>query len=203
MKPRAAIFDLGGVIIRVRVEGMFEYWSQVTGRDAADLAAAVLADGRYRDFERGELTADEFHRHLTGAMGVDMDFEQFRFGWCNVFEGLYDGIERLLDDLASHMRLAALTNTNELHTVEWKRLYADALSRFEAMFISHELGARKPEPESYHVVLQHLGESPENVVFVDDRTENVTAAVRLGMRGILVDDPADIRESFRQLGVEV
>ncbi|MFP3938493.1 MAG: HAD family hydrolase [Phycisphaerae bacterium] len=201
MKPHAAIFDLGGVIIRVRIEGMFEYWSQVTGRDADALAAAVLADGTYRDYERGEMTAEEFYRRLTDVMATEMDFEQFRRGWCNVFDGLYEGTEQLLGDLSAHMRIVALTNTNELHSDVWKRLYADAMRRFEAMFISHELGVRKPEPESYRAVLDYLGQPPENVVFLDDRTENVSAAERMGMRGILVNDPAEIRDSFRQLGV--
>lgn len=182
---------------------MFEYWSSRTGADAGQLAAAVLADGKYRDFERGELTPEQFHRHLTDIMGVKMDFEQFRLGWCKVFEGLYEGTEQLLDDLSSHMRLVALTNTNILHSVLWKQLYADAMRRFEAVFISHEMGARKPEPEIYQPVLDYLAEPPERVVFVDDRGENISAAVRLGMRGILVEDPAEIRESFRQLDVPV
>ncbi len=201
--PTAAVFDLGGVIIRVRVEGMFEYWSGITGAPAERLAHAVLADGAYREFERGEMTPCQFHRHISGVMGIDLDFEQFRRGWCNVFDGLYDGTEQLLGDLSASMRIVSLTNTNELHSAMWRPLYDEAMSRFEAIFTSHELGARKPEPQSYHAVLDYLGEAPANVAFVDDRAENIEAAERLGMRGILVEDPADIRRSIRKMGAAV
>jgi putative hydrolase of the HAD superfamily len=202
-KPTAAVFDLGGVVIRIRVEGIFEHWSAAVGADPIELGAAVLADGRYRDFERGEMSPEQYHRHIAGVMGVELGFDDFRRGWCDVFDGLYEGIEPLLDDLRPHLRLVALTNTNELHTPVWKRLYADALARFEAVFVSHELGVRKPEPASYRAALDYLGEPPWSVVFVDDRPENVSAAEAIGMPGITATDPAQVRRAFRALGVDV
>ncbi len=46
------------------------------------------------------------------------------------------------------------------------------------------LGSAKPEPECYQAVLAMLGARPADVVFIDDRPENVAGAAALGIRGV-------------------
>jgi len=69
-----------------------------------------------------------------------------------------------------------------------------------AMGLSSGLGAihdiesfgwrAKPEPELYREVLAREGASPEDVVFVDDRAENLGPARALGLDTVLVDEEA-------------
>jgi len=47
----------------------------------------------------------------------------------------------------------------------------------------------KPEPEAYHIALQLAGSpDPREVLMVDDRSENLAAAAKLGIQTILVSD---------------
>ena len=95
----------------------------------------------------------------------------------------------------------AVTNTNAAHTARWRVLYGRVLRHFERIFLSHEMGTRKPEPECFRQVLAYLEIPPGQVVFVDDAPENVAAAEALGMVGIVATDPPAVERRLGELGV--
>lgn len=49
------------------------------------------------------------------------------------------------------------------------------------------LGVHKPEPRAFRLAAEALGVKPEQVVFVDDRPENIEAARLVGMQAYLID----------------
>jgi len=62
--------------------------------------------------------------------------------------------------------------------------------------ISGEVGMRKPERRIYEHLLQRLGLPAQQCVFVDDLPGNVTAAVEVGMVGV-------VHRSFEQTVLEL
>ena len=61
---------------------------------------------------------------------------------------------------------------------------------FEVVVDSSDVGMRKPDPRIYELTCRRLGVTADASVFVDDNTENVAAARRLGMEVVLFgDDP--------------
>jgi putative hydrolase of the HAD superfamily len=58
---------------------------------------------------------------------------------------------------------------------------------------SAEIGVMKPDPRIYQAMLEKLGVSPPETIFVDDFLENVEGARRLGMRSIHFLDPDQAR----------
>jgi putative hydrolase of the HAD superfamily len=77
------------------------------------------------------------------------------------------------------------------------------LDDFDAFFSSCYVGLRKPDRKIYQVALDVLQRDPEQVAFVDDREENVAAAVSLGMRGIRYQGSAALADELARLGVSV
>jgi putative hydrolase of the HAD superfamily len=59
----------------------------------------------------------------------------------------------------------------------------------------------KPEPEAYHIALQLAGSpDPREVLMVDDRSENLATAAKLGIQTILVSDqPQDCFRVIQRL----
>jgi putative hydrolase of the HAD superfamily len=55
---------------------------------------------------------------------------------------------------------------------------------FDHRYYSCRLGAAKPDPRVFQLVLSDLGVPPEEVLFIDDRSENTRTARDLGMRTI-------------------
>jgi putative hydrolase of the HAD superfamily len=77
------------------------------------------------------------------------------------------------------------------------------LDEFDAFFSSCYLGLRKPDRRIYQVALDVLQRDPEEVVFIDDRPENVAAAVSLGIRGIRYEGSAKLADDLTRLGVSL
>ena len=94
---------------------------------------------------------------------------------------LQPGTMRLIEDLAANgTRMAVLSNA--------PYGVADAVAalplarHFEHLLFSCQLRAAKPDPRCFHMALARLGAEPADVIFTDDRAENVEAATRLGIR---------------------
>ncbi|MFN3331624.1 MAG: HAD-IA family hydrolase, partial [Caldilinea sp.] len=61
-------------------------------------------------------------------------------------------------------------------------------NEFELVIMSNEVGLRKPDPEIYELAMEILDASPAQILYVDDRAENVEAARQLGTNAILHRD---------------
>ncbi|MCR3720132.1 MULTISPECIES: HAD family hydrolase [Prauserella salsuginis group] len=64
----------------------------------------------------------------------------------------------------------------------------DLPEMFDAVTISAEIGVRKPSREAYRIACRRLGVRPEETVMVDDLEQNIAAAGRLGMAGVVHTD---------------
>ncbi|MFJ8015123.1 HAD-IA family hydrolase [Streptomyces sp. NPDC096339] len=61
---------------------------------------------------------------------------------------------------------------------------------------SARVGVAKPDRGIYEIAVERAGAAPERCLFVDDRLENVRAAVALGMTGVHYREPADLRDAL-------
>jgi FMN phosphatase YigB (HAD superfamily) len=62
---------------------------------------------------------------------------------------------------------------------------------------------RKPEKDSYLRVIEELKVAPSEIIFVDDRLVNVTAAIECGIDGIHFTSSTNLVEELRKRGLEV
>jgi putative hydrolase of the HAD superfamily len=67
----------------------------------------------------------------------------------------------------------------------------------DAIVLSFEVGAAKPDPRIYRAALEAVGAGPEEAVFVDDQAWYCEGAEALGIRSFLIRrDDADPAEGF-------
>jgi putative hydrolase of the HAD superfamily len=64
----------------------------------------------------------------------------------------------------------------------------DLPAMFDAVTVSGEVGVRKPSRRAYEIACERLGVRPRDTVMVDDLKQNITAAERAGLAGILHTD---------------
>ena len=202
----AVVFDLGNVLIE---------W------DAHAAISTAVGDDRARTF----LTDEEFDFHGwnmrqdAGRTWVDAEadaiarhphYREEILAYREYFEaslvGPIAGSVTILRELhAAGMPLFALTNwSHELFPVALERF--EFLQLFEDIVISGEEGIAKPDPEIFEVLaerLEHVGDL-EETIFIDDRLDNVQAAVLAGMDAVQFTGPADLRADliFRGLPLE-
>ena len=104
----------------------------------------------------------------------------------------------LFQSLGARIPIYAFSNSNVMHQVFWERKYAKTLGLFREVFVSCDLGLRKPESAAFRHVMAAIGTAPENVLFFDDTRENVDAARDIGMSAIQVGSITDIRTNVRE-----
>lgn len=73
------------------------------------------------------------------------------------------------------------------------------LDQIDFRFWSSRLGVAKPDRAIYKHMICTLGVSPEQILFIDDRKENIRAAQALGIIGILFSDMAALDEQLAEL----
>jgi putative hydrolase of the HAD superfamily len=194
---KAAIFDLGGVVFSISLDPVIQSWARSIGCQPQEIAAKFRIGSHYERFEIGEISPAQYRAHVHDVLGARLSDEDFDQGWNSIYLKLLPGIESLLEQLRQTLRLVALTNTNEIHAKEWRSRYSDILTYFEKVFTSYEIGARKPDPECFQIVLDYLDLDPGEVVFVDDSLENVRGAEAVGIKGITATTSFEIAERLQ------
>jgi 2-haloacid dehalogenase len=102
----------------------------------------------------------------------------------------------LLDELAARgVGIYALSNWNA-DTFEQTRARFPFLDRFDGLVISGQVGVAKPDRRIYEHLLEAHGLAPEDVLFVDDRPENVEAGRAAGIEGVLFEGPMALRRTL-------
>jgi HAD superfamily hydrolase (TIGR01509 family) len=120
-----------------------------------------------------------------------------------VYLGLIPGIDEVLSLAHQHLPLFAFTNSNPTHKSVWEVRYANELKPFQAIYVSSDLGLRKPNPEAFEHVAMRMGVQPAEVLFFDDSFENVEGAQLAGMKGVVVDSSTDVSRELSRLGIDV
>ncbi|KMI05969.1 alpha-D-glucose-1-phosphate phosphatase YihX [Klebsiella variicola] len=92
--------------------------------------------------------------------------------------------------------MVVLSNTNRLHTTFWPDEYPEVRAAADRIYLSQEMGLRKPEAEIYLRVLEEEGFSAADTVFFDDNVDNIAGANRLGITSILVTGKKTIPDYF-------
>lgn len=203
MKVKALLFDLGRVVIDIDFARVMTAWAHAARCDPVRLARDFDANVRgatwFGRHERGEMSDDEFFREVSGVLGLGLDEVAMRAGWNDIFVGEVPGINALLRQSAGRFDLYALSNTNPAHHDVFGVRFAEVLSHFRKLYLSHELGLRKPEPAIYRRVAADLRLSPHEILFFDDLAENVAAAEAVGMKAVLVRSPDDVAAAVKRL----
>ena len=72
---------------------------------------------------------------------------------------------------------------------------------FKIKVFSHQVGIIKPDPKIYKLTLKKLQLEPKETVFIDDKIENVIAANKLGMKGLLFKNALKLQKDLIKLKV--
>lgn len=206
-RVEALLFDLGRVVIDIEPARTPARWAELAGIPAAALAAQlrlrISGGDAYCRHERGEISDQAFFAHVRGELALELTDAQFEDGWNAIFIGEMPGIRRLLASVSGRLALYAFSNTNPAHRAHWSQRFADLLAPFQKVYVSHEIGARKPEAAAFRTVVADIGVAPERVLFFDDSAENVAGARACGLRAVKVDGPSDVERALEELWADL
>jgi len=180
---KTAIFDLGDVFVNVETGRPVERLRErFPGISEEKIRESAYRSGMTRRFELGEVDSRTFYHYFRKALGEDFSYDFFEKTWQEMFTPIQPMID-LLPELKKKYRLTALSNTDALHIEYIDRTYG-FLHHFDSHVYSYEEGLLKPDPAIYRIALERSDTAPHEAVYIDDKPENVQAAIALGMEGI-------------------
>lgn len=104
-----------------------------------------------------------------------------------------------LKELGKH-KLLGLTNwSHETFPVALERF--DFLSWFDGIVVSGTEKMKKPDARIYQLTLDRYHVKAENAVFIDDKKENIDAAINEGIHGIHFTSAKELRQELTHLKV--
>ena len=154
------------------------------------------------EFAKGQITEDELFakffidgRPVDGAQLVAHIREAYRF---------VDGMEELLKRLYSAgYQIHAFSNYPSWFQGIEEKL---ALGRFlDWTFVTCQgpmKGLRKPSPEAFEAVVRHLEVPQGELLFVDDRKQNVEAGAAAGIPSVLFRSAEELEAALREAGLQ-
>lgn len=196
------VFDIGGVLADYRIK---EFLAD-KGFDAPMikriLKASVLSPFWGR-FERGELTEEET---LRGFADADPEIEtELRIAYSSVagMLSIRDYAIPLVRGLKdAGFRVYFLSNYSKKAYDECGESLA-FMPYMDGGLVSFQVGMTKPDAAMYQRFLNEYSLKAEECVFVDDTAENVEAAKRIGLEGIVFTSYDELISELQRLGVRI
>ena len=179
MKP-VLVFDIGGVLIHFSHDPIRQFL--IDNGAPVRSQQEFFEKTRLIDFECGKISCDHFVTSIRSLLGNLLTENEIISQWNGIFRPNDEMLE-LVMQLKREYRVFLLSNTNELH---WKYLNRNyGLERYaHGAVLSFRVGTMKPDPRIYQYLCDEQGINPKDIIFLDDREENVNAAQDLGWTGI-------------------
>lgn len=204
-KIKKIAFDFGGVIIRQNQQQAVERFKQIGLLDAEERLGAYTQQGIFGQLEEGKITAEDFRWQLSLLIGRAVTIEDCSYAW----RGYCDGLpQRNLEALQRLRRegygLSILSNTNPF-MMGWALSKdfdgnGNSLADYvDALYLSYQMKVMKPSAEIFHRVLEAEDVRPEELLFVDDSSHNISAAQELGIATFQPVNGEDWTEELFQL----
>lgn len=194
-------FDLGGVLLQLdyarALKELLPRCDSQRGPCGKSFFGFVGRDPSMAEYERGDLSTREIFSRFVTLTGYRGSFEQF----CDLWRGILSENQPLMEfahDIARHYDTYLWTNAGELH-VPWIYEQFPALQFIKGDAVSCYLGAVKPNRKFYERALAKYDLRPEQVLFIDDRPENIESAREMGIAVVQYNTPEETIAAARNV----
>lgn len=189
-KPELLVFDFGNVLIELDYPGHFRLFQEYFGQAWPQGEYPVSIHAIIKEYEKGLVSDDRFIWQFQQLNPRISGYEVSK-AWNKLIGTMKDATFTMLEELAKDYKLALLSNINSLHLRHIQRYlsHVRGIDRFESsyfdwVFYSHKIRMRKPDKEIYAHVESVTEVKPQDILFVDDRTENIEQAKRQGWQAV-------------------
>lgn len=192
---KTIIFDNNGVLVTSNEETGFKSIIKATRLSIEEFKPAY--DKLAEEVDEGKITSRQFFKKVVSSFGLDTNPEKLQETIYGSFVRKKDTIDFVLD-IRKKYELALLTNFGDAFWQLDKKWKITSLFNKNKVFVSCDLGMRKPQQDIFIYVLRSLKRKPSEVIFVDDKKENVIAAKKVGINGIVFKDIPRLKQDLQK-----
>jgi epoxide hydrolase-like predicted phosphatase len=195
----ALLFDMGGVVLEVNFEKVFEHWAETSNLAIGQIKERFAMDEAYQLHEKGLISGTQYFAHLRSSLNLTADDAALTAGWNAIFGNEINLALDAIDQVRDRYRCYGFTNTNAVHQEYWEREHPRIRQSFDRVFVSSEMGLRKPDLQAFEHILKETSTKAEAMLFFDDTNENIEGALVAGLQAIQVNSAADVIDALHAL----
>ena len=194
---RAVIFDMGGVIVDLDIEGCKTAFKRILDYQKIDeIIDPCHQKGIWGDLEEGVLSADEFRKIVLSGSRPGAVPQEVDEAMSYILVGIEPYKVELLRKLAASHDLYMLSNNNEISIKRSSEMFADAGIPMDKIFckcfLSYQMKALKPSAAFYKRVMEEIGRPSDELLFIDDSQANVDGAIAAGLPAVYYKPGSDL-----------
>ena len=182
---KAIIFDLGGVILNIDYDLTIKEFEKLGVHNSTSYYSKNEQKTLFDDLETGKISEKKFINTIK-LKTTNANEYQIKYAWNKMLLDL--PLERILfiKSIMNNYQTFLLSNTNSIHISCFKNSLSESnwqlfKSAFNKIYFSYEIGMRKPSVKIFEHVLKENKLYAENVLFIDDSTQHINTAKKIGI----------------------
>lgn len=192
IKNKIVIFDWGGVIESHRqgeynirnaiIDIMKKYGCTLNDEKIIEIYSncSINQHNNYIFSKNDSSELKKWFENVKSNLGINCSLEQFLESYYNDLKKVfyYQKVVDYAHDLKNKCNIGIFSN---LMQIDEERInYQVDLKHFNYVFLSYQIGCRKPDEKAYKIVEKSVKMKPENILFIDDCIDNLIVAQKRG-----------------------
>jgi HAD superfamily hydrolase (TIGR01509 family) len=184
MKPEVVVFDLGKVLLHFDYSIAVSKLRQMCRVPFEEIVRLLDQSPLLHQYECNQVSTAQFFQSIRDLSGFSGNFSQFQEIFGDIFSPVDEMIQLNRRLRAFSIPTIIFSNTNEMAVQHIRRAYP-FFAEFDDYVLSCEHGVMKPDLRLYEVLESRTGRSGDQLLYIDDRPENVAAGETMGWLTIL------------------
>jgi len=197
------IFDLGGVILNIDYNKTAKAFKSLGIKNHNEMYTQFNQISLFDDLEVGKITPAFFRTKIKELCKINISDIEIDNAWNAMLLDFPKKRLDLLNELKNKYRLFLLSNTNEIHLIDYqkqlqKKFNLNSLEKFfEKEYYSHVVGLRKPNKEIFEMVLNENKLIASETLFIDDSIQHIEGAKLVGINTYHLTKGESITDIFK------
>jgi HAD superfamily hydrolase (TIGR01509 family) len=195
---KVIVFDLGKVLVDFDYSIAARKVAARSTKSLLNLISLLSSSSLIIQYECGLVTRREFFEQVRDAIGFRGDLAEFSGYFADIFTELPPMIALHAELRRRGVPTYIFSNTNDLAIEHVERNFP-FFKNVDGYIYTCEVGAMKPDAKIYAAMEKLCGRSGADIIYLDDRVENVEAGLVRGWRAILHETPEKTRAVLKSL----
>ncbi len=204
---KVILFDLGNVFVYLDEESSYHAFADLSQYSYEALKSKVKEETFFNAFERGQISEDAFRDELKKLLKEEtVSDKELDSAWNKMLLRIDPDIVKAIKELSKNKQVMVLSNTNIIHERAFHKMLfqVSGISHldqfFHKVYLSHEIGERKPDHSSWQFILEdNPGMKPDEVLFLDDKSENLEAARQMNFQVKQINNAGETLEYLKMI----
>jgi len=150
-----------------------------------------------KNFDTGKFNFGDIVQNISEKTNIPREKVDLEM---NEIISINQEIVKLIGFLKSNYKIGILSDANS-EFVQSVLIKHNIQNYFDSVVVSSDLGITKPNPKIFKAALNSLNVIESEAVFIDDHTNNVSAAQNIGIDSILYEDIDGLKKELEEYGI--